>query len=101
MYDAIAFSTVFLLLSGVFLICAVGTAMPLFINKSNIHDLMPLSMNGAKIGIILAVICGVMELASPGSIIRNHLIWLSTIGLLVWSTGLVYLLRHKERTVRS
>jgi hypothetical protein len=101
MYDAIAFSLVFLLLSGVFLICAIGTAMPLFVNPGNRHDLMPLSFMGAKIGIVLSVICGVIELASPGSVVRAPIIYLATAGLLIWSIGLIFLLRHKDRKVRA
>jgi hypothetical protein len=101
MYDAIAFSLVFLLLSGVFLICAIATAMPLFINPDNIDDLMPLSIMGAKIAVVLSAICGVLELVSVGSVIRAPLIDLATAGLFIWSIGLIYLLRYKERTVRS
>lgn len=101
MYDAIVFSLVFLLLSGVFLICVITTGMPLFINRNNIDDLMPISLKGAKIGIILTVICGVLELASPGSVIRATLIDVATAGLFLWSIGVYYLLRYKDRTIRS
>ena len=101
MFDAIMISIVFLFLTGVVFICIVTTAMPLFINRGNAAELMPLSMNAVKISIVLAAICGVLELVSPGSVIRAASVDITTAVLFVWSCGLIYLLKYRNRSLRS
>lgn len=101
MFDAIMISIVFLFLTGVVFICIVATAMPLFINRGNAAELMPLSMNAVKISIVLAAICGVLELVSPGSVIRAASVDITTAVLFVWSCGLIYLLKYRNRSLRS
>jgi hypothetical protein len=101
MYDAVLISIVFMALVGAVFICIVGTAMPLFINRGNVDELMPITMRGAKISIILAAISGVLEVISPGTIIRATTIDVTTAVLFVWSLGLFYLLRHRDRRLQS
>lgn len=100
MLDAIMISIVFLFLTGVVFICIVGTVMPLFINRGNAADLMPLSMMAAKVSIVLAAVCGVLELVSPGTIIRATTIDITTAVLFLWSCGLMYVLRHRRRSLQ-
>jgi hypothetical protein len=100
MYDAIMISIVFLALTGVVFICIVATAMPLFINRSNAADLMPMTMTGTKVSILLATLCGVLELISPGSVIRATSIDITTAVTFVWSVGLIYLLRYRNRSLQ-
>jgi hypothetical protein len=101
MYDAIMISIVFLSLTGVVFICIVATAMPLFINRDNAEELMPITMTGAKVSIVLATLCGVLELVSPGSVIRAPNIDITTAVVFVWSCGLIYLLKYRDRRLRS
>lgn len=98
-YDGIAISIVLLLLSGAVLICIVATAMPLFMNLRNVGELMPIAMKGAKVSAVLAAICIVLELASPGSVIRSPSIIISSAGLFLWSLGLIFLLKFRSRSL--
>lgn len=100
MFDAIMISIVLLLLMGVVFICVVATVMPLFINRANAEDLMPIAMKAAKAGVVMAAICGVLELVSPGSVIRAAGIDIATVVLFVWSFGLIYLLKYRDRSLR-
>lgn len=93
-YDGITVSIVLLLLSGVILICIIATAMPLFMNRNNVGELMPITRKGAKISAILAAICLVLELASPGSVIRDTGLVITTAALLLWALGLIFLLKQ-------
>lgn len=101
MYDALLISIVFLFLTGVAFICIVATVMPLFINRNNAPELMPITMKAAKISIVLASLCGVLELVSPGSVIRAAAIDITTAVLFLWSCGLIYLLRYRDRSLQS
>ena len=94
-------SIVFLFLTGVVFICIVTTVLPLFINRANSVDLMPVAMKAVKVSIVLAAICGVLELVSPGSVIRASSIDITTAVLFVWSCGLIYLLRYRDRSLQS
>lgn len=96
-YDGIALSIDLLLLSGVLLICIIATAMPLFMNRSNVGELMPIARKGARVSAILAAICLVLELASPGSVIRDPTLDITTVALFLWALGLIYLLKHYGR----
>jgi hypothetical protein len=96
-YDGFAISMVLLLLSAVVLTCSVATAMPLFMNRRNAGDLMPIAKKGAKVSAVLAAICIVMELASPGSVIRDPGLDITTAVLFLWPLGLIYLLKQYGR----
>lgn len=96
-YDGLAISMVMLLLAGGILTCIAATAMPLFMNRRNAGDLMPIALKGAKISAILAAICIVVELASPGSVVRAPGLELTTAVLFLWSLGLFFLLKQYGR----
>jgi hypothetical protein len=49
---------------------------------------------------VMAAICGVLELVSPGSVIRAAGIDIATVVLFVWSFGLIYLLKYRDRSLR-
>ena len=100
-YDSIAISIVLLFLSGVVLICALASVMPLFMNRDNVLELMPIAMKGAKISIVLAGVCVVLELVSPGSVVRNVYVAITTAALFAWPCGLVYLLKYRGRQLLS
>lgn len=100
-YDSIAISIVLLFLSGVVLICIVATAMPLVMNRDNVDELMPIAMKGAKVSMVLAALCGALELASPGSVVRATGVGLTTAALFLWPWGLTYLLKYRERKLQS
>lgn len=97
LYDGFAISMILLLLSGVVIACIVVTASPLFMNRSNVGELMPLAMKGAKVSAALAAICIVMELASPGSVVRAPSLDITTVALFIWALGLIYLLKQYGR----
>jgi len=101
MFDAIMLSIVFLFLTGVVFICIVASVMPLFISHNNVTDLMPITMLGAKISTVLAALCGVLELVSPGTVIRAASIDITTAVLFIWSCGLIYMLRYRNRHLQS
>ena len=101
MYDAMAFSILVLFLSGSIIICVVGTVTPLFMNQSNVGDIMPMAMKGAKISIWLAGICGVLVLISPDSAIRDISVVITTAVLFVWSWVLIVLLKMRYRKLVS
>jgi hypothetical protein len=101
MYDAMAISLILLFLSGVVLICLVDTAMPFFMSRANVAEIMPYAMKAAKTSILLAAICGVLEMVSPGSVIRATSIDITTAVLFVWSCGLIYLLKYRGRMLQS
>jgi len=100
-YDSIAISIILLFLSGVVLMCIVASFMSLFINRDNINELMPIAMKGAKVSIVLAVICAVLELVSVGSIVRNAGVAITTAALLAWPVALFYMLKHRGRKLLS
>jgi hypothetical protein len=100
MFDGIMISIVLLLLMGVVFICVVASVMPLFINRANAEELMPIARKAAKAGVVMAAICGVLELVSPGSVIRAAGIDITTAVLFVWSIGLIYLLKYRDRRLR-
>jgi hypothetical protein len=101
MFDAILISIVLLFLMAVIFICVVATVMPFFIGRATAAELMPIAMKAAKISVVLAAICGVLELVSPGSVIRAVGIDITTAVLFVWSCGLIYMLKHRDRSLRS
>jgi hypothetical protein len=101
MYDSIAISIILLFLSGVFLICVIATGMPLFMNRNNVGDLMPIAMKGVRVSIVLAAICGLLELVSPGSVIRDNGIDITTAGLFLWSCALYFLLKYRGRSLQA
>jgi hypothetical protein len=97
-YDGFAISMILLLLSGVVLMCIVATAMPLFMNHRNVGELMPIAKKGAKLSAILAAICIVLELASPGSAARAPNLVITTAVLFLWAIALIYLLKYRDRS---
>jgi hypothetical protein len=101
MYDEIMISIVFLFLTGVIFICTTTTVMSLFVSRASAVDLFPIAMKGAKISIVLATLCGVLELVSPGSVLRATGVDITTAVLFVWSCGLIYLIRYRDRSLHS
>ena len=101
MYNAIVLSIVFLFLTGVVFVCVVGTVLPLLLTRGNVEDLMPIAVKGVKASIIMAGISGVLELVSPGEAVRNPGIVIVTGVTFVWSWGILYLLRYRERRLLS
>ena len=101
MYSAIVFSIVFMFLTVAVFICVVGTVLPLLLTTSNIKDLMPIAMKGAKISIIMAGISGVLELISPDTAVSNPKMIIVTGVTFVWSWAILYLLRFRERQLLS
>lgn len=101
MLDAIMLSIVFMALTGVVFICIVASVMPLFMNRTNVEELMPIASKAVKISLVLATISGVLELVSPGTVIRAASVDIITAALFVWSVGLVYLLRYRGRRLQS
>ncbi len=97
-YDGLAISLVLLFLSGVVLMCIVATGMALLMNRSNVGELMPIAMKGAKISAVLAAICILLELISPGSVVRAASIDMTTAVLFLWASGLIYLLKFRSRS---
>jgi hypothetical protein len=68
--------------------------MPFFMNNTNVSELMPLARKGSRIGAILAGICLVLELVSPGSIIRDPGLVITTAVMFIWAVVLIFLLKH-------
>ena len=97
MYESIVLSIVFLSLAWVVFVCAVGTILPLLLTRSNIEDLMPIAMKVVKINIIMTAVCGVLELVSPGTVVREPSIVIVTGVTFVWSWVILYMLRFRER----
>lgn len=100
-YDSIAISIVLLFLSGVVLMCMIASVMPLFMNRENVNELMPIAMKGARSSIWLAGLCAVLELVSVGSIVRSAGVAIITAALLAWPIGLMYLLKYRGRRLQS
>lgn len=98
-YDGIAISIVLLLLSGAVILCIIATAMPFFMNLNNVGELMPLARKGARISAVLAAICLVLELASPGSVVRTPSIVITSAVLFLWALGLIFLLKYRGRSL--
>lgn len=96
-----AFSIIVLFLTGAIIICLAETAVPLFMNRSNVADIMPAAMKGAKISIVLVGICGLLEVFSPGSIVRATNVDIVTGVLFLWSCGLIPLLKMRHRRIAS
>jgi len=101
MYEAIVLSIVFLSLTWVVFVCVVGTVLPLFLNRSNVNDLMPLATKVVKASIILAAVSGVLELVSPDTVVRNSSFVIVTGVTFVWCWVILYLLRYRERRLLS
>lgn len=102
MLNALILSVVFLCLTGVVFICVVGSVLPLLLSRSNADDLMPLAEKALKISLVLAGISGVLELVAPGdAVVRNPTIVIVTVITFIWSWGLLYLLRYRERQLLS
>jgi len=97
MYESIVLSIVFLSLTLVVFICAVGTVLPLLLTRSNVEDLMPIAMKVVKASIIMAAVSGALELVSPGTVVRETTIIIVTGVTFVWSWVILYLLRLRER----
>jgi len=101
MYEAIVLSIVFLSLTWVVFVCVVGTVLPLFLNRSNVVDLMPLATKVVKASIILAAVSGVLELVSPDTVVRNSSFVIVTGVTFVWSWVILFLLKYRERRLQS
>lgn len=101
MYEAIVLSIVFLSLTWAVFVCVVGTVLPLFLNQSNVGDLMPIAVKMLKSSIILVAVSAVLELVSPGTAIRSPSIIIVTGVTFVWSWGILYLLKYRERKILS
>lgn len=99
MYDAMAISLIMLLLAGAILICVVATITPLFMNRSNVLEILPIVTKGAKISAGLSGIAGVLEIVSPGSVIRETGIVVTTGILFVWALALIGLLKVRGQAL--
>lgn len=101
MFTAIIFSIVFMFLTVVVFVCVVGTILPLLLNSSNVNDLMPVAIKWVKASIIMAGISGVLELISWNTPVSDPVMLIITGVTFIWSWGLLYLLRYRERQLLS
>ena len=101
MYEAIVLSIVFLALTWVVFVCVVGTVLPLLLTRSNVEDLMPIADKVVKASIILAAVSAVLEMVSPGTVLRESNFIIVTGVTFVWSWVILYLLRYRERRLLS
>ena len=101
MYESIVLSIVFLSLAWVVFVCAVGTVLPLLLTRSNVNDLMPIAKKVIKVNIIMAAVCGALELVSPGTVVREPNIVIVTAVTFIWSWVILYLLRFRERRLST
>jgi hypothetical protein len=99
MYDAMALSLIMLLLAGAILICIATTATLLLMNRSNVLEILPIVTKGTKISVGLSGIAGILEIVSPGSVIQDITIVVTTGILFVWSLALIQLLKARGRTL--
>ena len=101
MYESIVLSIVFLSLAWVVFVCAIGTVLPLLLTRSNVDDLMPIAKKVVKVNIIMAAVCGALELVSPGTVVREPNIVIVTAVTFIWSWVILYLLRFRERRLST
>lgn len=94
-------SMLVILLSFGFLISGIVTVIPLFVNKSNSGEILPLALKAAKINIGLMVVSIVLVVIARDTPIGDSPLLEVSIWFLVWALATLGLLFGRQKMLQD
>lgn len=103
MFLPLVLSMLVILLSFGFLISGITTVTPLFVNRDNAREILPMALKAAKINIGLMVVSIILVVIAQDTAIGDSPLLTVSIGFLLWALATfgLNLLRQKSLERRA